>query len=482
MKKHLTAILFGLSLTVLCLSATSCMQSITTDVDYQDGPSIDYDTVRLSVSNASDYKITYLSNNVSYYWNETTKTIFIEGIGRMPNYDYDKVFSGRLSNDYIFVIAKGITHVDNDFRAAYEDQIYYTRETIPQKDFTCTVDENARTVTVTGWGQLSDELLLENPELANKLLNRERLNYTLKLGDGVSGACDCLFGYRNILFSKDIRAVEHCQNHPVPSWGRFQVSEDNPYFTDYYDCLYSKDYVTLYYYPSEQRPNKFHWSLQKIGGYAFNGYRGFTRTEHTTVIPWGVTDIGQDAFSFAAGGNFVIPDTAIQLGPMEYSYDNAHWIPSRHNPTAWEKWHDYYSHLDTPANDTWLERPEVNFDKPIDQIPADNIASYYGLQPNTLKTAATGKLYYFDETYKMAHGWTQVNGDWYYFNDYGAAAVKCWMEKNGSRYFLQSDGAMAKNKWINWYDSWYYVGPDGAMYQNRYTPDGYWVNAAGMWV
>ena len=221
--------------------------------------------------------------------------------------------------------------------------------------------------------------------------------------------------------------------------------------------------------------------MQKIAAHAFDHYSGYTSTSDTLIIPWGVTSIGERAFSIALPGKLVIPDTAINLGSTPcadvlYTY----WIPSRNNLTAWEKWYPYYNSDDYPdgyeLRKKWEER-YLNIS--IEGLPYDNIASYYDLRPNTLKTAATGKLYYIDENYQMAKGWTQVNGDWYYFNDYGAAAVKCWMENDGRKYFLQADGTMAKNKWINWYSTWYYVGSDGAMYKNCYTPDGYWVNAAG---
>ena len=132
-----------------------------------------------------------------------------------------------------------------------------------------------------------------------------------------------------------------------------------------------------------------------------------------------------------------------------------------------------------------------------------NFYDCYGITPNSLKTFQNGKTYYFDQNCKMAKGWKQVNGNWYYFNDYGAAVVKIWLKSGGKWYFMQADGTMAKSRWIKWYNKWYYVdssgamyanrwikssgkwyylGSDGAMYTNRYTPDGYWVNADGVWV
>ncbi len=109
-----------------------------------------------------------------------------------------------------------------------------------------------------------------------------------------------------------------------------------------------------------------------------------------------------------------------------------------------------------------------------------NFYDCYGITPNSLKIFQNGKTYYFDQNCKMAKGWNQASGNWYYFNDYGVAVVKIWLKSGNKWYFMQADGTMATNKWIQWYNKWYYIGSDGAMYTNRYTPDGCWVNGSGV--
>ena len=79
----------------------------------------------------------------------------------------------------------------------------------------------------------------------------------------------------------------------------------------------------------------------------------------------------------------------------------------------------------------------------------------------------------------MVKGWKQVSGNWYYFNDYGAAAVKTWLEKDGKQVFVKENGVMASSEWVDWYGKSYYVGADGGKYVNRETPDGYKVDGEG---
>lgn len=48
--------------------------------------------------------------------------------------------------------------------------------------------------------------------------------------------------------------------------------------------------------------------------------------------------------------------------------------------------------------------------------------------------------------------------------------------------YIKDDGNLAKNEWQKINNTWYYFGPDGYKLTNTITPDGYWVNASGMWV
>ena len=61
----------------------------------------------------------------------------------------------------------------------------------------------------------------------------------------------------------------------------------------------------------------------------------------------------------------------------------------------------------------------------------------------------------------FAGSWEQFeSGEWTYYNDDGNRAANQWVPDNGN---------------------WYYIGPDKLMLTSNYTPDGFWVNAAGVY-
>ena len=72
-----------------------------------------------------------------------------------------------------------------------------------------------------------------------------------------------------------------------------------------------------------------------------------------------------------------------------------------------------------------------------------------------------GETYYFRSDAWMARDWQMVNGSWHYYTE---------------------SGAMAKSRWIQTNGYWYYVGADGALFVNGTTPDGYKVDANGVWI
>ncbi len=134
--------------------------------------------------------------------------------------------------------------------------------------------------------------------------------------------------------------------------------------------------------------------------------------------------------------------------------------------------------------------------------------TYYFGEKGALQTGwlqLDGKWYYLDpDTGALQTGWKKVKNTWYYlapktgemfangeydidgvrycFRDWGGMVETNWIKTEAGWKYFRGNGAMAKNAWILWKEKYYYVTSDGTMLTNAYTPDGYYVNAEGVWV
>ncbi len=273
-------------------------------------------------------------------------------------------------------------------------------------------------------------------------------------------------------------------NIPVTASKEYSVSTENPYYASYDKSLYTKDYKKLLDRPKEQGGAlKFHPNLEIIGDEALAGTEfDSARVPESVlngdvmVIPWGVTTVeGHLTLKYDMQA-VIVPDTLRNFDSiMDFSWYGATYFTSQnHYDYCVEKYGSEVTPFEEVLDQSYVDR--------FSNLSKKDYYDYYDIKPNSLKTFQNGKTYYFDSNYKMAKGWTKVKNTWYYFNDYGAAVVKIWLKSGGKWYYMQEDGTMATSKWIKWYNKWYYVGADGAMYANCKTPDGYWVNANGVWV
>lgn len=93
------------------------------------------------------------------------------------------------------------------------------------------------------------------------------------------------------------------------------------------------------------------------------------------------------------------------------------------------------------------------------------------------------KWYYFNASgYCVQNSWVKTDNKWYYCGADGDMAVSGWRQIKGLWYYLKDSGECVQSSWVQTNGKWYYCGPDGDMWTNRRTPDGYWVNASGVWV
>jgi len=90
-----------------------------------------------------------------------------------------------------------------------------------------------------------------------------------------------------------------------------------------------------------------------------------------------------------------------------------------------------------------------------------------------------GSWYYLKDSGSMATGWLNDGGTWYYLKDSGSMATG-WLKDSGTWYYLKDSGSMATG-WVKDSGKWYYLASSGNMLRNTRTPDGYYVDANGVW-
>ena len=93
---------------------------------------------------------------------------------------------------------------------------------------------------------------------------------------------------------------------------------------------------------------------------------------------------------------------------------------------------------------------------------------------------------WFDDSYRfftnsgaMKTGWLKENGLWYYLDKDGIMQTGL-QEINGARYYLNASGAM-ETGWKQLNGNWYYFQTNGSLLRNGTSPDGYKLNADGIW-
>lgn len=81
----------------------------------------------------------------------------------------------------------------------------------------------------------------------------------------------------------------------------------------------------------------------------------------------------------------------------------------------------------------------------------------------------------------VADGWYQDCNGWWYLDPDGNYPVSQWRELDGNKYYLNADGYLVTG-WFQVNEVWYYANADGSLLTDGVTPDGYTVNADGMWI
>ena len=86
---------------------------------------------------------------------------------------------------------------------------------------------------------------------------------------------------------------------------------------------------------------------------------------------------------------------------------------------------------------------------------------------------------YFTSSGAMKTGWLKDKDLWYYLDKEGIMLTGL-QEINGARYYLNASGAM-ETGWKQLNGNWYYFQTNGSLLRNGTSPDGYKLNADGIW-
>ena len=175
--------------------------------------------------------------------------------------------------------------------------------------------------------------------------------------------------------------------------------------------------------------------------------------------------------------------------------------------SQWKKWRDHWFYLQASGematkckfiNDSWY------------------FFNIYG-QMETGWASSDGQWYYLSKDGDMQKGWKWIDKAWYYFAESGEMKTG-WVKDMDNWYYLDSEGKMktgelqlekqeymlgndghmligwngnyyyrasgekAKDAWTEIDGQWYYFKVNGELVKNGKTPDGYTVNAKGVWL
>lgn len=156
--------------------------------------------------------------------------------------------------------------------------------------FSWTLDMASRTVTLNGTGDWAinqnwpdDYIQYYDTIVISDGLGR-LTNHEYATGSGYEPNCRKLVIGKNTYFPTE--SSESVWLHEV--WEEFEVHPDNPYYTVYDECLYTKDMKILLSCPTQKTDVQFPTTIVSIGPSAFFGV-----SIPKLIIPWGVTTIDE---------------------------------------------------------------------------------------------------------------------------------------------------------------------------------------------
>ena len=250
--------------------------------------------------------------------------------------------------------------------------------------------------------------------------------------------------------------------------------------------------VSWYYYDGEGVPSV---GLKKINGktYYFDNY-GIMKTGWVFLDGhWNYfTSDGDMKTGWVKDKDiwyYLDKDGVMLTGLQEINGSRYYLNASGAMQTGW-KWLDnhYYYFVSSGAMKTgWLKDKDVWYylDKDgvmLTGLQEINGSRYYLNASGAMQTGwkwLDNHYYYFTSSGAMKTGWLKDKDTWYYLDKEGIMLTGL-QEINGARYYLNASGAM-ETGWKQLNGNWYYFQTNGSLLRNGTSPDGYKLNADGIW-
>ena len=250
--------------------------------------------------------------------------------------------------------------------------------------------------------------------------------------------------------------------------------------------------VSWYYYDGEGVPSV---GLKKINGktYYFDNY-GIMKTGWVFLDGhWNYfTSDGDMKTGWVKDKDiwyYLDKDGVMLTGLQEINGSRYYLNASGAMQTGW-KWLDnhYYYFVSSGAMKTgWLKDKDVWYYLDKDGVMLTGFqeidgSRYYLNASGAMQTGwkwLDNHYYYFTSSGAMKTGWLKDKDTWYYLDKEGIMLTGL-QEINGARYYLNASGAM-ETGWKQLNGNWYYFQTNGSLLRNGTSPDGYKLNADGIW-
>ena len=218
----------------------------------------------------------------TYSWSVDTeaKTLTIDGDGG-SGYFMDNMKAPWLPyvKDIETVVVDGSIPAYNGLRIHTTEELKNLKQVVQiEGDFKATYDLAAKTTTLSGQGKWPQRFVLI-PEY-DKLIIEDGIT---EFGEYVPVSC------RDIVLGKDVKLTDPSQ---IEGYEELTVSNQNPYYSSYGNCLYTKGYNKLLVSSYRSTSVKLHPDVKVIGEGSLSNY-----LTETLVLPWGVTTVEKGVFN-----------------------------------------------------------------------------------------------------------------------------------------------------------------------------------------